>query len=314
MTEGREAVGIDAGGTKIVAVRSDARGAVLARTTAPTPVEDAEAAVEAMIACGREVATVDVAAVGAGAAGLIELGTGVLRAGANVAWRDMPLRDRLREAFELPVTVDNDCTAAAFGEWKLGAMAGRSHGLYLGVGTGIGGGLLVDGRIYRGVNGFAGEVGHLIVDMDGEQCGCGNRGCWETVASGTTVLRDARRAVTRHAHSALVELSGGDPERVTGRMVTDAARDGDAAATGILAEVGWRLGRGIASLVHVFDPELVVVGGGLADAGDLLLEPARAASKAATEAGRPEVPIVAAALGPDGAAIGAALMALEDAA
>ena len=192
---------------------------------------------------------------------------------------------------------------------------GRGHAniLFVGVGTGIGGGIIVDGALLRGAHGFAAEIGHIIVEPDGPLCGCGNHGCWEQVASGSAITREARAAVMRHPHSSLVELSGGDPARVTGSMVTEAAQQGDTVSRGILNEVGHRLGQGIAGLVNVVDPELVIVGGGVSEAGDLLLAPARTAYSRSVEgaAFRPEVPIVAASLVNDAGGIGAATMAFE---
>ena len=181
------------------------------------------------------------------------------------------------------------------------------------VGTGIGGGIVVDGRIMRGAHGFAGEIGHVIVEPNGPRCGCGNLGCWEAVASGTAISRAAVEAVRAHPGSLLHEIAGGDPRRADGPAVTEAARRGDAVAVDILTEVGTRLGQGIAGLVNVLDPELVVVGGGAAAAGDLLLDPARVAFRGALEAPdhRPEVPLVPAALGNDAGAVGAGLLALD---
>ncbi len=310
------AVGIDVGGTKVSALRVRADGEVLARALGPTPADDVEATIEALLDAAQAVMSEDVVSIGLGAAGLVHWPDGTLLFAPNLAWRDAPLAARLGRAFGLPVVVDNDCTAAAYGEWHLGAGSGVSDLLYVGVGTGIGGGIVAGGAIQRGANGFGGEIGHIVVEPGGPECGCGNRGCWETVASGRAILRDGRDAVSRHGHSLLVELASGDPGSVTGRMVTEAAEKGDPTAAGILAEVGHRLGEGIAGLVNVLDPSVVVVGGGAADAGDLLLEPARAAYRSAVEGRdrRPDVPIVAAALGVDGAAIGAALLAIGAAA
>jgi glucokinase len=183
----------------------------------------------------------------------------------------------------------------------------------VGVGTGIGGGIILDGALLRGAHGFAAEIGHFVVQPDGERCGCGNLGCWETVASGSAITRAARKAVTRHAHSRIAELAGGDPDRASGATVTQAASEGDPAARGILAEVGHRLGEGIGGLVNILDPEIVIIGGGAAEAGDLLLEPARMAFRMTVEAPdhRPAVPIVAAELGTDAGVIGAATLALD---
>jgi glucokinase len=308
-----QAVGVDVGGTKTAALRITEDGAILERASSPTPADDMAATLDTMIEAVRSVLTPEVAAVGISAAGLVDTEGGTLRFAPNLAWRDARLVECVVGETRLPATADNDNTAAAWGEFRLGAARGHTDVLLVGVGTGIGGGIVVGGRLLRGAHGFAGEVGHVVVEPDGEPCGCGNRGCWETVASGRTILRDGRRAVTRHAHSMLAEMAGGDPDRITGEMVSEAARAGDPTATGILVEVGHRLGEGIAGLVNVLDPEIVVVGGGASGAGELLLEPTRAAFRMTVEgeAHRPHVPIVAAQLGNDAGGVGAALLALE---
>jgi glucokinase len=182
------------------------------------------------------------------------------------------------------------------------------------VGTGIGGGIVAGGKVFRGAHGFAAEIGHIIVEPGGPVCGCGNRGCWEQVASGHAIERAGRDAVVDHPNSNIAALAGGDPAKVTGKLVTQAAREGDPVARGILAVVGTRLGEGIAGLVNVLDPDIVVVGGGAIAAGEMLLATARSAFGEAVEGPehRPEVPIVAAQLGNDAGAVGAAALALED--
>jgi glucokinase len=309
------AIGVDVGGTKVNALRVTADGKVLDRATLPTP-EDADTPVDVLIDAARAVLDVDVSVIGVGAAGLLERSTGVMRFAPNIAWRDAPILARVHEAFGLPTVVDNDCTTATFGEWRLGAGRGHDDVLYVGVGTGIGGGIVMGGSLQRGARGFAGEIGHLVVEPDGPVCGCGNHGCWEVVASGNAIMRDGAAAVTRHEHSAIAILAGGEPDRVTGALVSQAARDGDATALGILAEVGHRLGQGIAGLVNVLDPSIVIVGGGVAEAGEQLLVPARASYLTHVEGRelRADVGIVEAELGPDGAAIGAAVLAMEEAA
>jgi len=306
-----QAAGVDVGGTKIVALRVRGDGTELARAVRPTPADDMAATLEDLVAALEDVLSPEVAAVGVGAAGLVEEGTGVLRFAPNLAWRDAPIGAIVGRATDAPVLVDNDCTAAAYGEFVAGAARDRSDVLYLGVGTGIGGGLILRGALYRGAHGFAAEVGHIIVEPGGPLCGCGNHGCWETVASGKAITREGRTAARRHAP--LAARAGGDPDAVTGQIVVEAARDGDAVARGIVEEAGRRLGEGIAGLVNVLDPELVVVGGGAAGAGDLLLAPARGAFADSVEGGayRPDVPIVEAGLGTDSVAIGAALLALD---
>ena len=308
------AIGVDAGGTKVAALLVDCAdgGRILDRRHVDTPAGDAEATTRTIIATVRELMAgrEDVVAIGVGAAGMVDL-DGVLRFAPNVAWREFPLAARVREAAGLPTTVDNDANVAAWGEFRFGAGKGSTDMLLLTVGTGIGGGIVIGGKLFRGAHGFAAEVGHIIVEPGGPLCGCGNLGCWEQVASGRAIDRLGRAAAREHPEARFVELAGGDPERVTGPAVTAAAKEGDALATGILAEVGRRLGEGLAGLVNVLDPDVVVIGGGAVDAGDLLLEPARAAFGDSVEAPnhRPAVPVLAAALGNDAGAVGAADLA-----
>jgi glucokinase len=307
-----EAIGVDVGGTKIAALRVAADGTVHASEIRGTPADDAEAMVATMIDAATAVRTEMTVAVGIGAPGLVD-GGGLVRYGPNMALRDVSLNDLVGGALGLPCTTENDATAATWGEYIVGAGQGSRHLLVVTVGTGIGGGIVTDGRIMRGAHGFAGEVGHVIVEPGGPRCGCGNHGCWEQVASGAAIARAGREAVARHAHSMIGELAGGDPDRATGSTVTEAARRGDPAALGILTEVGHRLGEGLAGLANVLDPDRIVVGGGAVDAGDLLLEPARSAFGRALEAPdhRPPVPIVPATLGNDAGAVGAALLAMD---
>jgi len=294
---GPTAVGVDVGATKAMATLVAPDASVLAREIVETPAADVPGVLRAMHDVAEAVLDPSAVAIGVGAAGLVELGTGRMRYAPNIAWRDVDLHQPLAP-LGLPIFIDNDCTTATFGELVAGAGRGRGHLLYVGVGTGIGGGIVMDGQVQRGAYGFAGEIGHIVVEPDGPVCGCGNRGCWETVASGS--------AVTRLGH----ERMG-----IDGYGVVDAARHRDPEALGILRDVGTRLGEGIAGLVNVLDPELVIVGGGAAaSAGDLLLEPARRAFGATVEGAghRPDVGIVPGTLGADGAAVGAALWALEE--
>lgn len=308
-----KAVGVDVGGSRMAGalVDLDREGRVLERREVPTPALDPEATVRAIVALARELAGGEgVAAVGVAAAGMVDR-QGVIRYAPNIAWRDLPVAHRVRAEVELPVRVENDATAAAWGEFRFGAGRGVRDLLMVTVGTGIGGGIVLNGELVRGANGFAAEVGHIVVEPGGPRCGCGNLGCWEQVASGRTIARLGREAARERLSREILELAGGDPEQVTGEVVTRAARAGDPVALRILAEVGRRLGQGIAGLVNVLDPELVVVGGGASEAGDLLLEPTRQAFAEAVEgsAHRPPVPIVPAALGNDAGAVGAADLA-----
>ena len=306
----RSAIGIDIGGTKVAALRVAEDGDVLDRRERPTPADDVAATVETVSELAAELAAAGGEAIGVGAAGMVDFAAGVLRYAPNLAWREIPLRDLLSERTGLPCVVDNDANVAAWGEYRFGAARGYRHVLAVTVGTGIGGGIVADGELLRGAHGFAAEIGHIIVEPDGPPCGCGNRGCWEQVASGRALGRLARAEVEREPAGRIAALAGG--AQASGRHVSEAAREGDPAAAAIFATVGRRLGEGIAGLVNILDPEVVIVGGGVAEEGAVLLEPAREAFLDAVEAPehRPEVPILAATLGNDAGAIGAAALGL----
>jgi glucokinase len=308
---GRTAIGIDLGGTKVAGVVTDADGRVLGREERPTP-EDAEGIMEAIHGTvGALLGRGEPTGVGVGAAGLVDFGSGTLAFAPNLPLRRVPIRDLVAERSGLPCVVDNDANAAAWAEYRLGAGRRSRHMLLVTVGTGIGGGIVWDDSLYRGAHGFAAEIGHVIVEPNGPPCGCGNLGCWEQVASGRALDRLGREEAARHPEGAVAHLAGGGT--VTGMHVTDAARAGDAASLRIVEEVGRRLGQGLAGLVNILDPDLIVIGGGVAEEGELLLGPARRAMGEAVEApeDRPDVPLVPAALGNDAGAIGAGILALD---
>jgi glucokinase len=228
----------------------------------------------------------------------------------NLAWRDEPLRADLEKRTGLPVVVENDANAAAWGEFRHGAGRDVDDMVLLTVGTGLGGGIVVGGQLLRGHSGFAAELGHIRVVPDGHRCGCGNRGCWEQYASGRALVREARELASTDSPMAarLLELAGGKAKNLQGPHVTRAAEEGDPAAVELLADVGTWLGEGIASVVAALDPALIVVGGGVSEAGDLFMEPARTAFRRQLTARghRPEPQIVPALLGNDAGIIGAA--------
>jgi glucokinase len=231
----------------------------------------------------------------------------------HLAWRDEPLRDAVAQRTGLPVVVENDANASGWAEWRFGAVQGEPHVVLVALGTGIGGAIVIDGEPYRGGHGIAGEFGHMQMVPDGLPCDCGNQGCWEQYASGRVLTRRGRAAAGAGTPLGrrLLEAAGGAVDAIRGLHVTTAARDGDDEATGWIADVGDWLGVGVANLAAALDPGVVVVGGGLSAAGDLLLEPARAAfSRSLTGRGhRPEPRIVAAGLGADAGLVGAADMA-----
>lgn len=300
------------GGTKIAGILMDPDGTIGARAEVATPAESTEGVIEATGGVADDLLEAgSPSAVGVGAAGMVEFAPGVMRSAPNIAWRDVPLRDRLADRIGLPCVLDNDANAAAWGEYRFGAGRGRRDLLVVTVGTGIGGGIIIGGSLLRGAHGFAAEIGHIIVEPDGPVCGCGNRGCWEQVASGQALDRRAREAADLDAEGAIARAAG--TARPAGIHVAAAAAAGDEEATRILAEVGRRFGEGLAGLANVLDPEAIVVGGGVAEVGEAFLGPARERFRETIEAPdhRPPVEIVPAALGNDAGAIGAAAMALE---
>jgi glucokinase-like ROK family protein len=206
-----------------------------------------------------------------GVPGLVDQETGSVLFAPNLGWTDVPLRSHLRERFGAPAYVDNEANLAALGEYYFGAAQGYNHVLFLSLGVGLGGGVVQEGKLYRGSSGFCGEFGHMTMEPDGLPCNCGNRGCWETQVSPAAVLRNVRQAMLRGQASRLPIGDGRNAEVLTLPMVLDAARIGDPAAVQALSEVGRRLGIGVASLVNAFNPDLVVLGGRLSSAGEFLL-------------------------------------------
>jgi len=311
------ACGLDLGGTKLLGVVVDTErpGPPLLEERVPTP-RGGDAIVEAIVdLAGRLCDQADgdgVTAVGLGAPGLVDR-SGTLRMGPNLPGVvDLGLAELLSKRLGLPVVVDNDATSAAWAEHEWGAARGHDHSMTVSLGTGIGAGFTVKGHVLRGANGFAGEPGHMIVNPTGPLCPCGKRGCWERYASGSGLGRLAREAAHAGVAPTLVERAGGEPEDVRGEHVTDAAREGDPAAEEVLGRFSWWVALGLANLVNILDSDVIVIAGGLAEAGDLILGPTRAAYRDLVLAAdhRPEVPIHAAELGEHAGAIGAGLLAV----
>ncbi len=310
------AVGVDIGGTKVVAGLVDANGQVLATARRSTPGRDVLAVEVTIAAVVDELAhAAPDAPVGVGAAGFVSADGGTVLFSPHLAWRREPLRQGLSERIGRKVLVDNDANGAAWAEWRFGAGRGETHLVCVTLGTGIGGGLVLHGRLERGRYGIAGEFGHMVLVPGGLRCECGNRGCWEQYASGNALGREARELAAAGSPSVagILERAGGDPAAIVGSLVTDAARDGDPAAVELLAEVGAWLGVGLANLAAALDPGTLVVGGGVCEAGDLLLEPARQAfARQLTGRGfRPKARIRAAELGPLAGMVGMADLARQ---
>ncbi|MBB5791505.1 ROK family glucokinase [Jiangella mangrovi] len=305
-------IGVDVGGTKIAAGVVDEKGVIGARARRETPSHDPAAIVDTIIEVTKELAADhEVDAVGVGSAGFIDSARSRVLFAPNLAWRDVPVRDQVADATGLPAVVENDANAAAWGEFKFGAAEDVDDMILLTIGTGVGGGLVLDGQIYRGAHGVAAEVGHMRVVPDGHLCGCGLRGCLEAYASGTALVREARAAASLPSAERLLERAGGDPQRITGPMVTELANDGDELAIVLIAQVGRWLGEAMGSFTALFDPAVFVIGGGVSAAGDLLVGPAEEAlRKHTTGAGhRPEPEVRVATLGNDAGVIGAADLA-----
>ncbi|MET7641191.1 ROK family glucokinase [Streptomyces sp. NPDC005438] len=309
-------VGIDIGGTKVMAGVVDADGRILEKVRAETPdkskspkvVEDTITELVLDLSDRH-----DVHAVGIGAAGWVDADRSRVLFAPHLAWRDEPLKDALTARLAVPVMVDNDANTAAWGEWRFGAGRGEDHLVMVTLGTGIGGAILENGRVKRGKYGVAGEFGHMQVVPGGHRCPCGNRGCWEQYSSGNALVREARELAAAESPVAygIIDRVGGDIGEITGPLITELARQGDAMCVELLEDIGRWLGVGIANLAAALDPSCFVIGGGVSAADELLIAPARDAFRRhLTGRGyRPEARIAKAQLGPEAGMVGAADLA-----
>ena len=311
-------IGVDIGGTKVAAGLVTPDGQIVGRARRDTPDRSrsphvVESVIVDVVEELRTAATGPVEAVGIGAAGFVGADRATVVFAPHLSWRDEPLRESLGRRIDLPIVIDNDANAAVWAEWRFGAAREESHVVLVNLGTGIGGGIIIGGHVIRGRYGIAAEFGHMQVVPGGQRCECGNRGCWEQYASGNALVREAQSLM--QARSPIVrDLAArvdGRAEDLTGPLVTEAARDGDATAVELLAEIGEWLGIGIASLAAALDPGVFVIGGGVSAAGDLLLDPAREAfrKRLVGRGYRPEARIVPALLGNDAGVVGAADLA-----
>lgn len=309
-------IGVDLGGTKLLAGAVDAQLRVHHRAYRLPRARDTAHLLDLVADEVREVqqaAGGEVRAVGVGIPSLMDLDRGVAVSTVHLPLHDTPVRDMLAERLGIPVVVDNDATCAMLAEHRAGAAQGTRHALLVALGTGIGGGIVVDGRIVRGAVGAAGELGHTVVDLDGPPCqgSCPNRGCLEVMASGNALGHEARRLAAERPDSALGRALA-EGREVTGALATELAHDGDEAAREVVALIGRRLGAGLSSFVNVFNPEVIVIGGGVVAAGDLLLQPAREeVARRALRPSRDMVRIVPAAFGAEAGMLGAAILARD---
>ena len=283
----RYLVGVDIGGTNIVVgtVAEDG-SAVHAVRAAPTIPEEGPGAVVGRIArLVRDsisdtektagIARERIVGVGIGSPGPLDRERGVVLLTPNLGWRDLPLRDLVSQAVGLPATIDNDANCAVYGEWWVGAARGAKYVVGLTIGTGIGGGIVIDGKIYHGTSDVAGEVGHTTIDSTGRLCKCGNYGCLEAYASGPAIAARAVEGIGAGVETRLPELAGGDLSQITAQTVYEAAHAGDEYALDVVRDTAKFLGAGVGNLVNIFNPDVVVVVGGVTMAGDQLFVPLR---------------------------------------
>jgi glucokinase len=302
-------IGIDLGGTKIAGVLADTGGTVLYQETIPTRTEEGQDKVIARIyglirALLAAAGAGEVKGIGLCTPGPSDLKAGVVIEAPNLKWKDLPIVALLEKEFNLPVVLENDANAAAYGEYVYGAAKGRKDLVYLTVSTGIGGGIIVNGELVYGRNYSAGEVGHMVVLPDGPPCGCGRRGCVEALASGSAIAREAKALLLKEGQGGsgrtglLWEMTGGDPERLTAKEVGKAAAQGDPLALSVLEKAFRYLGIALGNLVNLLNPEIIVIGGGVAAMGPLLFRPAIQAMEATAFAHMcRDLPVVPALLG-----------------
>ncbi|GIH08825.1 glucokinase [Rhizocola hellebori] len=305
-------IGVDIGGTKVLGGVVDPQGNVLQTSRRPTPANDVAATRDVIVEVVRElIAQHPVEAVGIGAAGWIDASRSTVLFAPNLAWRNEPLRDYVGAAVDVPVVVENDANVAAWAEFKYGAAAHADDSMVMfTVGTGIGGGIVLGGQLLRGSHGMAAEVGHMLAVPEGHLCGCGRLGCIEQYASGNALVRFAKEGAMT-APSALLKAANGDIEAIDGPMVTTAAMEGDSVAVEAFGQVGYWLAQGVADMVQLLDPQVIVIGGGVIDAGDLLMKPLRQAyADALTQRGKlPVAELRSAEMGNEAGLIGAADLA-----
>lgn len=308
-------IGVDIGGTKIAAGVVDEDGSILETCKVPTPATP-EAVVDAIADAVRKVSTGhEVDAVGIGAAGYVDDKRATVLFAPNINWRHEALKDKVEQRVGLAVIVENDANAAAWGEYKFGAGQGHDDVVCITLGTGLGGGIIIGGKLHRGRFGVAGEFGHVRMVPDGLLCGCGSQGCWEQYASGRALVRYAkqRAAATPENAELLLSLGDGNPDTIEGKHISEAARGGDPVAIDSFRELARWAGAGLADLASLFDPSAFIVGGGVSDEGELVLDPIRKSFRRWLVGGqyRPHAQVLAAQLGGKAGLVGAADLARQ---
>jgi len=275
-------LGVDLGGSKILTAVVKPGGEMLSSDESATPAtEGRDIVIQSILdsahsALRQASCTIsEISAIGIGAPGISNPEAGILFTSPNLpGWRNVLLRDIIQNKLDKKTFLINDANAAALGELYFGAAQGTRNFIYITLSTGIGGGIVIDGKIYTGAIGIAGEVGHMTIDDNGPLCNCGNKGCWEALASGTALAREAKRRIKEGTKTSILKYVEGDSEKMTAQIIHSAAEKGDKLAKDLIARTGYYVGVGIANLINIFNPELIVIGGGLSNIGDMLLKPA----------------------------------------
>ena len=251
--------------------------------------------------------------VGVGVPGLVDVADGLLKLAPNLKWVNVPVREVLSRFFDCPIYVENEANAAALGEYYFGATRNIQNFIYLSTGIGLGSGIIIDGKLYRGISGYAGEAGHMILDINGEQCGCGNRGCWETIVSPRAIERNVQRSLENGDRSSLQDIVNGDIKKIKFDHVLEAAKNGDKISMEAFRKVATYMGIGIANLVNLFDIDVIVLGGALNRAGSLILEEIEKVVKSRIlDPEKNNVEIFQSAHGADACVMGAVALVLDD--
>jgi len=314
-------LGIDLGGSKILAAVVKSRGEMLSSDESTTPAtEGREVVIQSIIdsahsALKQANCTIsEISAIGIGAPGISNPEAGILFTSPNLpGWRNVLLRDIIQDKLGKKAFLINDANAAALGEFYFGAARGVRNFIYVTLSTGIGGGIIIDGKIYSGAIGAAGEVGHMTIDDKGPICNCGNRGCWEMFASGTALAREARQRIKEGVKTYILGYAEGDVEKVTPQVIHSAAQQGDSLARKLISRTGYYVGVGLANLINIFNPELIVIGGGLSNIGDMLLKPAfKTAGERSYKEAFQAVRFASAQLGRNSGVLGVAAFALQE--
>lgn len=318
---GKFMVGVDIGGTKILAVVAGSNGKLLARKHIPTQAASGpEVGIKRIILAIKQVLqqanipSIDrLRGIGIAIAGLVDTPHGILVTSPHLpGWRDVPLKEQIETALGVKTFIINDAKAAALGEYRYGAGKGIRNQIYMTVSTGIGGGIITDGALYTGTGGSAGEIGHMVIDVNGPRCDCGNNGCLESLASGTSVARDMSDRLKKGAPSIVRDMVSGHLQYITAEIVSKAADQGDSVASEVIHQAGIYLGVGLANLVNIFNPELIIIGGGFAKVGNRLLDPAMSEMKRRAFAWpASQVRLLAAKLGDNSGVTGAVAYVLQ---